>query len=133
MSKKISQQTLECEPYKFIHRLNIRFNNKCFDLNFLQQLKELNISNTQITNDNIKKLNVEILNVNGCKNVTKIDHMSKLKILYANYDCGINNNSLVSLNLEVLCATGNNKIINVNHSFGDKIENINCMFWMRYR
>jgi len=48
--------------------------------------------------------------------ITNINHMTKLKILSASHDCGINDGGISDMtNLEILYANSNTKITNVNH------------------
>ncbi len=115
LSCKINQQILEQETYLFIKSLNLNYNKNNFDLNFLSKLKELYIKNTSITNDNVKKLNLEKLNITFCEKITNINHMSNLKILYAGYDFSINDDSIKNLNIEELYVYGNENISNINH------------------
>ena len=41
--------------------------------------------------------------------------MTKLKVLDASYNCGINDDGIRDLDLEKLIASGNDTITNVNH------------------
>ena len=56
------------------------------------------------------------LNAKGNRNITDVNHMTKLKVLRACGSCGINNKGIINLNdLEILNVGDNSKITNINH------------------
>ncbi len=121
-SRIIDEKILKNETYQFIQKLNLCESNKIFDLNFLTKLKELDCSFTEINDNNIKELNLEHLSANNCKNITNINHMSKLKILDVSGNCGVNDYGIKNLlNIVELNASENTKITNVNHMLKLKI------------
>jgi len=58
---------------------------------------------------------VKRLNASNNKNITNINHMTKLKELDASGGCGIDDKGISNLNLEKLDICNNHKITNVNH------------------
>jgi hypothetical protein len=67
-----------------------------------------------ITDQYIKNLNLIELNVEANKNITNINHMSNLKILFAQ-NSKISDLSIQNLNLTILNANNNPNITNINY------------------
>ena len=91
--------------------------------------------NCGINDDSLVGLNLVELNARGNSKIKKINHMTNLRILdascnYRIYDenlfglnCGIDDDSLVGLNLVKLNARGNSKIKKINHMTNLRILN----------
>ena len=81
-----------------------------------------------IYNAKLKEINVVELHALFNPKISNIQHMSKLKKLYALNICGINDNGLKGLNLFKLDARDNEKITNVCHMTNLKNLNVsqNC-------
>jgi len=47
--------------------------------------------------------------------ITKVNHMTNLKVLKASYNCGIDDKGIMDNNLEKIYMSHNSKITNVNH------------------
>ena len=86
----------------------------------------------QIEDHDLVGLNLVELNANNNKKIKKINHMTNLRILYASWKCGIDDDSLIStfggLNLVKLNAWNNPKIKKINHMTNLRILNAsyNC-------
>jgi len=120
--------------YKYLEKLYLACNKNVTNLNYLENLKELDISNCpQIKNNHIEKLvnletlclydennmcigncisndgikyltKLKMLNVNGNRYITELDHLVNLQVLHAGNDpmydfgfCAINNTSIKNL------------------------------------
>jgi len=55
------------------------------------------------------------LNAKGNRNITDVNHMTKLKVLDASSVCGIDDDGIKNLNLEILIVDSNDKIKNIKH------------------
>ena len=60
-------------------------------------------------------LNVKYLDISNNNNVTSVNKMTKLQILDAPGNCGVDDNGIKDINLVELHAPDNPKITNVNH------------------
>ena len=66
-------------------------------------------------------------NANCNKKITDVNYMQQLEELYADFDCGIDNNSIKQLTrLKILNANYNNKITDVNHM--QQLENSEAQY-----
>jgi hypothetical protein len=70
--------------------------------------------------------NVILLDVSNNNKITNVSFMKKLKILYADGTCGIDQNDIKGLDLIKLNANNNNKIKNV--SFMKNLKNLHASF-----
>jgi hypothetical protein len=59
--------------------------------------------------------NLKVLRIDRNNKISKISHMTRLEILYANGNLSIDNNELKNLNLVVLSLNNNKIVNNVNH------------------
>ena len=55
------------------------------------------------------------LNADSISKITNVNHMTKLQVLCACFNCGIDDNGIKDLNLIKLNTSYNSKITNVNH------------------
>jgi hypothetical protein len=99
-TKIITQMILD--KYPNIRYLDLYSNNNKLNLNKFLYLKSLNISNTDITFDDIKELkNLKELNITNNTNFIDITNFPKLKILKINGLVSINYQDILKLlNLE---------------------------------
>ena len=82
----------------------------------------------KLIKEGIKDLQlIEKLNANNNEKIKNVNHLTKLKILYCNGICGIDQEGIKDLQLiENLYATNNKKIKNVNHL--TKLKILNCSY-----
>ena len=100
------------------HTIKLKIANVAIkDISNMPKLQMLIAFRSNITNDVIKKLpNLVVLNVTDCEHVTDINCLAKLRILYASYTYGIDDNGLKNLvNLHKLEVNGNMRVTNINH------------------
>ena len=77
----------------------------------MKKLKILHANNTILTNDSIRELtNLQELHCNDCEYITDINHMTKLRSLYAGGYCGLNNEGIKNLKLTYLDSKNNYKL-----------------------
>jgi hypothetical protein len=102
------------KQYKDIKQLDLRDNQLVTDLNYLTNLKKLNIKcNHVIHNEGIKELNLEVLIARG-SNITKFNHMTNLKKLDIGCCFEVKTDDINKLNLEILFIAHNHNITDVN-------------------
>lgn len=94
-----------------LKKLNVCRNNKINQINHIVNLKELNASETMISDIDLRNINLKKLNARNSPYITSVNHMTNLKKLDASgYVCGINYNGIRKLNLRKLAITQNNKM-----------------------
>lgn len=118
-----------------IDKLNLKVlyanNNKdIYNLSHMTNLKILCINNSdsgngyyiykladksKIDQNEIKKLDLSILNISNNPTIVDVSHMSNLRYLYADNDSGVDQNGIRNLNLELLSVSNNPNIIDVSH------------------
>jgi hypothetical protein len=69
----------------------------------------------RLTNEILSIHNITTLDAADYPKITDINGMTRLKILYAENDCGIGDRGIKRLNLVKLCCNNNPKITNVSH------------------
>src|SRR5690606_35851300 len=114
----------------FICRLN-KETYKKIKIHFLNEIGLSNKITNKITNKILKQKKYShliSLNLSNNSQISNVNHIKKLKILYAGWGCGINNKGISKLNLIELYVSYNNKITNVNHMTDLKIlyANADC-------
>lgn len=119
---KIDQKYLELlsdsilHNYPYIRKLHI-IKSGITDVGYLTNLQKLNVVTDQIFNINNKflsNLNLRKLICNGNSNLIQIDHMSNLKILYADYS-KITDATLKNISLKKLSVNDCKLVTNINH------------------
>ena len=95
--------------YKNIKFLDSSFNTNINNINRFTNLKEL-ITHINMKDDDIARLNLEVLNANHTSKIKNINHMSKLRKLSATYECGINDEGIKHINLCEINISNNMRI-----------------------
>ena len=89
----------------------------------IKKLKHPNVSDEILRQE--KFIDLEELYASYYKKITNVNHLSKLKILYCSWNCGIDQEGIKDLQLiEELNAKNNEKIKNVNHL--SKLKILDC-------
>jgi hypothetical protein len=101
----------------FLSKIRLKSTSKYLNVLKIYDLKNIEQKYLTLLNDNILSTYyfVEYLNASNNKNITNVNHMSKLIELDASGKCGINDYGIEKLNLVKLNANNNLKITNVNH------------------
>ena len=86
-------------------------------INHLTNLQVLNASSTEICNAELSDLtNLVSLNINSVGSVTDVNHLTKLKELFAGNTCGVDDHGISQLNrLRKLYIPHNEKISQIGH------------------
>lgn len=114
-NQKLTPEILKLYPHAI--RLEVSYNEKISDVNYLTNLQILCAGGWSGINNNISLLtNLTKLDVFGNKNITDINHLINLRILNASDNCGIGDFGISSLtNLTKLNVNYNKKITNITH------------------
>ena len=89
----------------------------------IKKLDHHNVSDKILKQE--KFIDLEELDASDNIKITNVNHLTKLKILYCSWDCGIDQEGIKNLKLiEELNAKGNKKIKNVNHL--NKLKILDC-------
>lgn len=119
--KRINEQTLRQWKYKNLSTLIIQGLCSGFDLNFLSQLKMLNIQGSGFQDSDIDKLNLRGINLSYNQYITNLNHITDLQLLVACGNCGIHDQGIKDLiNLEIVNVSNNNKITKI--CYPDKLK-----------
>ncbi len=116
--KRINEQILRQEKYKNLTSLIIQgYQGQGFDLNFLTELRMLNIQGSGGFQDSdINKLNLRGINISHSQNVTNLNCFQTLELLVACDNSGICDDSIKdSTQLEIVNVSNNNKITMIEH------------------
>ena len=101
---------------KFLIQIRLRCVNKLFH----ERLEVHNFTNqkyTKLLTDNILRNYpfIKELNADSNPRITTVNHMSRLEILHAEWNCCIDDIGIQNANLKELCAYNNPRITTVNH------------------
>ena len=116
LSYKITNKILE--QYQHITRLNLEYVETVSDVNYLTNLRDLNIGDCcGVDQTGISELrNVIRLNAENNDRITNVNHLPHLRVLNASRLCGIDQVGISeSRNLVALDASYNDCIYNLNH------------------
>ena len=107
---------IKLEHVKYLYA---SYNTKIKNIRHMVNLRKLNVCNIfdecEITDDEIKNLNLVELDASWNSKIKNIGHMTNLQILYASNNCGITDDEIKNLNLIELDASDNQKIKNIKH------------------
>jgi hypothetical protein len=106
----------------FYHNLSIKKISSKKKLFFSEEDNMPDVNLTQHMMKNYIFRNVISLNVSDNDIITNVSFMTKLKKLYVDHDCGIDQNGILGLNLIVLDVGFNSKIVDV--SFMTKLKKL---------
>lgn len=122
-NQKLTPEILKLYPHAI--RLEVSYNEKISDVNYLTNLQILCAGGWSGINNNISSLtNLTKLDVFGNKNITDINHLINLQTLNASDSCGIGDYGISSLtNLTKLNTNYNKKITNIVHLTNLRILN----------
>ncbi len=113
---------LYCE---FLTAIRLRQLNKWFYKLEIHDFYNIDWKYLNKLSDEILKAYPFIRKLNAYYNekIKDVNHMTNLKVLNADYDCGISDDGIKQLNLIELSASGNSKIKDVNHLTNLKVLN----------
>ena len=101
------------KSYPFVIKLDVSYNNKITNINYLINLRILCADNNcGIDDDGLSRLtNLTELDADNNNKITNVNHLINLRILHAKDNCGIGDDGISRLtNLTKLNSDDNNKI-----------------------
>lgn len=117
--RRLNDYILTQNMFRNLIQLDIRDNERIINVSYLTMLKKLDVRNSKLTQDSIKGLKLEEIDVSVMSTIRDVSSMSgTLKVLRCQngfHICGITQECINKLHLTELHAAGNKNINNVTH------------------